>query len=527
LSHHWRRIIAEAKNITLEEMAMLKSNILTIIAALQLDSPLDETIRIGQILEKYSVGTERPKIAPPPPTDASQLGPLRYQDLRSVHKRAHDILHRSNNRTNVRAQEDPNNNTIHLPKTTTETYHLVTKMIVALHKVLKDSNIDDLDAYMGYRILAARAAPITFSYKGNVVRFVKDIKRLIELANNEYRTLPDRTKQKRKKTTNENDINQNNENNSNSDDLPSLVDENQPYSIQNDNTPIQKVTSKPKCRYTCCACNVTSTNTPTALFTLVPYSEQRPLRKRDNNNVRKEYYKRIAKRKYTLKRLGLQKKNQRKNLRYCDRHQQEMAFVKFSWKNKDKETKYTSDFMRLPIDPTEPPNRTRSQARVRNDVTVKNNRHRKVEGIKQQKKSVSRKICNFKNCKTNGSMGIGFHRIPPPPTLRAETQKNPLRNVDIMHYECKQDFRLECLKICGICKDDNRKELRICKRHVIEEKIKEVEYFNRKQQLESVYVTMYLPTHEVNTTLSLSQQPAATSTKRTESRGLGRERMIC
>jgi hypothetical protein len=151
---------------------------------------------IPDLLQKYNVGTEKYKAPPPPPNDLSLLGPIRSQDFRSVHKQASDrIKHKNNNRNGV-SQQNPDD----IIFNTTTTYQQTIKLIVAIHRLLREkqaADINILQSYVGYKILEERASPLTFAYRGNVNRQTTQIIRLIELGNADYRSTKPRQKTKK------------------------------------------------------------------------------------------------------------------------------------------------------------------------------------------------------------------------------------------------------------------------------------------------------------------------------------------
>jgi hypothetical protein len=143
---------------------------------------------------------------------------------------------------------------------------------------------------------------------------------------------------------------------------------------------------KKRRRY-CCACEVTSLNNPNAIFTYVPYTQQRPLETRDDNDVRKQYWKRIFQRKEYLRRLRKLKSDNRRSLVHCDKHELELVMIKFSWINKDGVTGYDNEEMKLPIDINDPPRRTRLQRSLRKEPPIKKNRNPKHRIFRYQKQN--------------------------------------------------------------------------------------------------------------------------------------------
>jgi hypothetical protein len=212
----------------------IKQYITAIIAASQDNVPVDiENMTIEEMLAKYSVGTDRAKAPPPPPKDLSLLGPLREQDFRSVHKQMSDRLNHINN-DNVSTNNNEHNETIEI--NSPMTYRKIVKLIIAIYKVLpNDNDIEDLEKFVGYRILEQRASPINFKYMGNVSRQIIEIKRLISLANADYRERKKVQQQKRsRKRQNQtyenvnNEVENDNENNivEINDNVPLVVDDN-------------------------------------------------------------------------------------------------------------------------------------------------------------------------------------------------------------------------------------------------------------------------------------------------------------
>jgi hypothetical protein len=95
ISHAWKNISSNNATINEEERKKIKSNLITIITASQLNVPDDsDHLSIEELLDNFNVGTERRKLAPQPPPNMSVLAPLRQLDVRSVNKRAHDRINR-------------------------------------------------------------------------------------------------------------------------------------------------------------------------------------------------------------------------------------------------------------------------------------------------------------------------------------------------------------------------------------------------------------------------------------------------
>jgi hypothetical protein len=88
LSHHWRRISPQIK---------FKTSLLTILSSCQQNIPQDESISIDELLQNFSVGTERANQIIHRPCSLDNLLPFRDLDMRSVHKKAGDCIERRTN----------------------------------------------------------------------------------------------------------------------------------------------------------------------------------------------------------------------------------------------------------------------------------------------------------------------------------------------------------------------------------------------------------------------------------------------
>jgi hypothetical protein len=106
LSNHWRSITGTAREVSENDLAEIKNNILTIISASHLNLPeYNDNTTIEELLHSFNVGTEKAKRVIVPPRNPTILGPLRLQDFSSIYKRAENII----NGVNVRYDNENNN----------------------------------------------------------------------------------------------------------------------------------------------------------------------------------------------------------------------------------------------------------------------------------------------------------------------------------------------------------------------------------------------------------------------------------
>jgi hypothetical protein len=104
-------------------------------------------------------------------------------------------------------------------------------------------------------------------------------------------------------------------------------------------------------RQTCCICDVTSTNNPTAKFTSVPYKQPNiPTEKKNCEKTRRAFKKNLFYRNLFINRLGKKINTKRKNLRICDRHKMEIIIQQFTWL--DNKGNLINDFayFKLPVE---------------------------------------------------------------------------------------------------------------------------------------------------------------------------------
>jgi DDE superfamily endonuclease len=548
LAHHWKRMLP--KVFSDEILNEIKQNIITLIAASQEILPIEcNNMTIEEILRKFNVGTEKSKMPPPAPRNSETLGPLRDEDLRSIHKRASDIINKKTNNDNVRQQQqqniENNNNNEHI---TTSSYQNIIKAIVALHKILPKADAKYLESFIGYRILEIRATPLTYNNAGNIIKYKKEIKQLISLSNNDERVPPPpkiSIKERKEQHVSEEDSNSNDD-----DDIVELVDENLPTPVvikekssSDDDEYINEATTKVavvRHRRTCCACEVTTANDPDATFSKVPFSVQKPINIKSTDYVRQTSCSRDIRRREYLRRLGLNVTDKRKHLWFCSNHRMELAIIKYTWDKANGDKKESSEEMLVPVDPNEPPSRTRLQQSSRRDPPTPKRRRFLVnsnEKVAEQaqtnkKQSVSRRHCNFVNCKTRGTNnGIRYCRVPKAPTLKTvPTDDKDRREKDLMTFQVNKYFRNQCMRRIGKRINDPTKDIRICNKHPIEMIVKEIDWLDDNQTNQKVKIKMYIPTGEGvaitsssrgnNDIAASSQQPVR------ENRGLAKDRWL-
>jgi hypothetical protein len=112
-------------------------------------------------------------------------------------------------------------------------------------------------------------------------------------------------------------------------------------------------------------------------FFSVPCTEQKEYPTNASNAVRKSYYRRVHRRKVFLSRLGLSQNDKRKGLKICDHHELEVTPITYEWRDDTGIMVKATDEMQIPVNPVDPPNRTRSQTTIRKPPKFKNNRKHK------------------------------------------------------------------------------------------------------------------------------------------------------
>jgi hypothetical protein len=528
LSHHWRNLseklhLLENKEIYLQEV---KKSILTIISAGQQNLPEDDNLTIEQLLHNFSVGTERARLVVHPPPSLDSMRPMRDLDMRSIHKRAKDrIERRSTENVSMLVQ----NNIIDVTETHESpppAYRTICKYINALKTIFPDSDSTVFDSCIGYRIIEARSSPIKIKRAGNTTRHRKDLQMLLILANREYRSKEFMVRQTKSKnvplisetdeqqevlvdasvaipTENNNNIDNDQSNNptqdvvddggateeaeQESDDESINEDQNNhivEYGAVNSN-------KKTRTRY-CCVCEVKSSNRPQTKISYIPYTEQRDLVATDDDDIRRQHYKRIFRRKEYLRRFK-KKSDRRRSLNFCDLHPLELVHVEFPWKNKQDITMYSTEEMKLPVDPDDVPNRTRLQASFRKEVPNKNNRQPKsLSSILKKKANAPDpnnrrvgKICNVVNCFNKDSVNkrIKFSWLCKLPLL---SENKNHRNDLLKEHAVKTIFHNKCINriMTGNNKENKPppEEIRVCNQHKIERQEHMIDYLDTKKK---------------------------------------------
>jgi hypothetical protein len=179
-----------------------------------------------------------------------------------------------------------------------------------------------------------------------------------------------------------------------------VVDDNIPLVVDDDSITSEDEERPTNNKRTCCICGVTSSTDPPATFSSIPYPKRQTMSMAvKDNKVRKRFYQRIHRRTETLQRLFgddmNKKRNKRKHLRFCNRHPIEMATIEYKWMDSDQHEMRATEDMIVPVDPNDPPNRTRLQQLIRKEPPIKTiniNEKNKIT-----KRSVSRKVCNYQN----------------------------------------------------------------------------------------------------------------------------------
>jgi hypothetical protein len=488
-----------------------------IIAASQQNSPDDDNTTIEDILEKYSVGTEHAKKPILPPKDPSVLGPLRDVDFSSIQMRASNIINRKNNPVRK--------TTAKLSPTLIDssTYQEMIRYIAAMLKLVNDT-CQSIQQNLGYMIIEERATPLSLDCPGNISKQRKDLVRLFKLADEKYRTPPPK---KSKETT---IIEESDEDDD--EDIPflmpdeaidisgtSLILENDEEVTGDEHDDNQEVRKNNKKRHTCCACSITSTNKPTATFTTVPFPVGKLCPNTSSNQVRKSYYKRKNQRKEYLRRLLLDENDPRVTLKVCDAHELYLDQLTYCWYDEQNAEKTSTDIIKLPIDPNNP-NESLPKAPVKN-----NKGKRKRQDTNNNNQTVSHKICHFVNCCTKGSSGVSFLRLPPKPILKQNSDGSKPRNIERMKYAVRKSFYSECARRIGLKPSDQRKEIRICGRHVIEKIVKDVSFVDNKGNKRSIKTNMYVPCTEGVCMLASDANDKTTAFQR-KNKGLSTDRFL-
>jgi hypothetical protein len=374
----------------------LITNLLTILSSCQLDIPDAENMNIEQILESFSVGTERRRPIIPPPTSSDPLVPIRDLDMRSIHKRASDRINRrttittinnnENNEDEVFEEDQINNEqtyTTHNNNISTNpisTYQNITKYVSVLMQYLIKSDRTVFDSCIGYKIIESRSTPLSINRPGYNGRHKREIRKLVESASQEYRTNEFINHDNKKEnspslssTTNNNnnnnndvllispsDIENNNDNDNNNMNLNETEENNESSSSDSENNKennVQvQVVNKPKRRRSCCSCPVTNTKFPDVTFTNMPNSVQAPIKATDDDKTRIRYYKKQYQRKLTLLRLGLGDVDKRRTLLVCSNHKYVIETVSVEYEYSNGKTSYTEETIKIPIEQNAQPN---------------------------------------------------------------------------------------------------------------------------------------------------------------------------
>jgi hypothetical protein len=223
--------------------------------------------------------------------------------------------------------------------------------------------------------------------------------------------------------------------------------------------------------------------------------------------------------------------------------------VSYKWKRADGYFDMEIKPMLLPVDPnkvtntsssqTDKPSTNTSSSEVEEEkviITTSPPRKRKRKEKRSttttveetNKKSVSRRRCNFINCKScAASKNFSFNRLPKPPTLKnKEKQNKDKRNRDIMTYHVEKYFYNLCMRRIGR-KPNTIQDVRICNIHRIEKIEKDVNWLDDDNILQKIRVTMYLPAGDGVAAIStISPNDATTSQHKRQNRGLAKDRWL-
>ena len=293
---------------------------------------------IDEMLYDFRVGTDKPKFGPGPPFDPSKIGPISELDLRSVRKRALDVM-----RDNSKSNEQPRS----IVATTIidqNTYTNIVMCIIAACNIAKISNEERekcLDGSIGFRLLLNRSDCVSWRDKVSkrIRKSMEDL--LLEGSEKERKSLmlnnKNRTKEKK--------------------------------------TITKLANSKSKLKYkknlskTCCACKRTGTLHPNIKFRSVPRSQQ----KYDallNDKKKLIYAKKIKQREIILDRLGIIGERRKcTDLRFCDIHEYVHEYFVVDWiDSKGKERK-----KRFKLQVVKQYNDSEFQVDCRNYITNNNN----------------------------------------------------------------------------------------------------------------------------------------------------------
>jgi hypothetical protein len=157
----------------------IKQIVMTLMSACQQYEKNDDELELDVLFENFLVGTARSRNQPLP-ADFSQLVSIRQQNFSSSNKLAENII---NHRTNIISEEIDEE----IQTTTYDTYVDICKGIAALGKCCPGHNLSFLKKYVGFKILQLRATPYSIKRHGPIREKINQMKRLIEMANNENR----------------------------------------------------------------------------------------------------------------------------------------------------------------------------------------------------------------------------------------------------------------------------------------------------------------------------------------------------
>jgi hypothetical protein len=165
---------------------------LTILSSCQQSLPEDDRISTERLLENFCVGTQKAKLYIYAPCSSDELLPIREVDFRSIHKRAIDRIEKRRPGVSESENDDDemnNNNTLPIiTEDTTPSYRNICKFIHVLKKQFPDNDSSCFDLCTGYKILETRAHPITIKRAGSTTRHFRQLKLLVDYANNKYRS---------------------------------------------------------------------------------------------------------------------------------------------------------------------------------------------------------------------------------------------------------------------------------------------------------------------------------------------------
>jgi hypothetical protein len=129
IAHHWRRLAPQIENN--ETRTIIKKYLLVILSACQQNIPEDDNVTIEELLETFSVGTEKRRQIIRPPVSLDTLCPLRDLDMRSIQKRASDRLERRDINVSTSNIIESNDK---IPINTIYTYQSICKYINLIKK---------------------------------------------------------------------------------------------------------------------------------------------------------------------------------------------------------------------------------------------------------------------------------------------------------------------------------------------------------------------------------------------------------